>query len=141
MLINMAVSFKLPSLIKSKKKAKPDHGLPSFCWDDVTLERELDSGAFGTVYLGNYARTKETQGESKDGKRRFIKEGQMLNDLKGHRNISQFSAFCDNPFAIMMEYSVFDFNAFGENKEVTTLEDFIHFVDTVMSTTFLHSPN
>ena len=52
----------------------------------------------------------------------------MLNDLKGHRNISQFSAFCDNPFAIMMEYSVFDFNPFGENKEVTTLEDFIHFV-------------
>ena len=52
----------------------------------------------------------------------------MLNDLKGHRNISQFSAFCDNPFAIMMEYSLFDFNPFGENREVTTLEDFIHFV-------------
>ena len=52
----------------------------------------------------------------------------MLNDLKRHRNISQFSAFCDNPLAIMMEYSVFDFNPFGENKEVTTLEDFIHFV-------------
>ena len=51
----------------------------------------------------------------------------MLNDLKGHRNISQFSAFCDNPLAIMMEYSVFDFNPFGENKEVATLEDFIHF--------------
>ena len=84
--------------------------------------------------MGNYARAKETvvvkklRGESGDGKRRFIKEGQMLNDLKGHRNISQFSAFCDNPFAIMMECSVFDFNPFGENKEVTTLEDFIHFV-------------
>ena len=56
----------------------------------------------------------------------------MLNDLKGHRNISQFSAFCDNLFAIMMEYSVFDFNRFGENKEVTTLEDFIHFVDNTV---------
>ena len=95
MLTNMAVNFKLPS-IKSKKKAKPDYGPPSFCWDDVTLERELDSGAFGTVYLGNYARTKETvvvkklRGESGDGKRRFIKEGQMLNDLKGHKNIPQF---------------------------------------------------
>ena len=43
----------------------------------------------------------------------------MLNDLKRHRNISQFSAFCDNPLAIMMEYSVFDFNPFG---------DFIHFL-------------
>jgi hypothetical protein len=53
----------------------------------------------------------------------------MLNDLKGHANISQFKAFCDNPFAIMMEYSVSDFNCFGTNKEVTTLEDFIHFTD------------
>ena len=44
-----------------------------------------------SVYLGNYARTKETvvvkklRGESGGWKRRFIKEGQMLNDLKGHR--------------------------------------------------------
>ena len=102
MLINMVVNFKLPLLIKSKKK------------QNLIMERELDSGAFGTVYLENYARTKETvvvkklRDESGDGKRRFIKEGQMLNDLKEHRNISQFSAFCNNPFAIMMEYSVFD---------------------------------
>ena len=46
----MAVNFKLSSF-KRKQKAKPDHGLPSFCWDDVTIEKELDSGAFGTVYL------------------------------------------------------------------------------------------
>ena len=82
MLINMAVNFKLPSL-KSKQKAKPDHGLPSFCWDDVTIEKELDSGAFGTVYLRNYAHTKETvvkklRGESRDAKRRFIKEVKCL---------------------------------------------------------------
>ena len=72
---------------------------------------------------------KKLRGESRDAKRRFIKEGQMLHDLKGHRNISEFSAFCDNPFAIVMEYSVFDFNPCGVNKEVTTLEDFIHFLD------------
>ncbi len=32
----------------------------------------------------------------------------LINDLKVHANISQFKAFCDNPFAIMMEYFVFD---------------------------------
>ena len=87
----MAACFKLPSL--KKKELKHDHKLPIFCWEDVTLEKELDSGAFGTVYLGNYTRTKETvvlkklRGESRDAKRRFIKEGLMLNDLKGHRNV------------------------------------------------------
>ena len=111
MLVNIAVNFNLPSL-KSKQKAKPDHGLPSFFLGDVTIKKELESGAFGTVYSENYARTKVTvvvkklRGESRDAKRIFIKEGQMLNDLKGNRNISQFSAFCDNLFAIMMEYSV-----------------------------------
>ena len=103
MLINHGGELQASLLIKSKKRVKPEYGLPSFCWDDVTLERELDSGAFGTVYLGNYACTRETvvkklRGESGDGKRRFIKEGQILNDLKGHRNISQFSAFCDRAF-------------------------------------------
>ena len=29
----------------------------------------------------------------------------------------------------MMEYSVFEFSPFGENKEVTRLEDFIHFIN------------
>ncbi len=32
-------------------------------------------------------------------------------------------------YFIIMEYSVFDFNSFGTNKEVTTLEDFVHFID------------
>ena len=135
--INTVVNFnfKLPSLNSTKPNAKPDHGLPCFFWDDVAVEKEVDSGAFGTVYLGNYARTEEKvvikklRGESGEAKRRFIKEGKMLNDLKGHANISQFKPFCDNPFAIMMEYSVFDFNSFGTNKEVTTLEDFVHFID------------
>ncbi len=102
---------------------KPDHGLPCFCWDDVVVKKEVDSGVFGAVYLGNNARTEEKvvikklRGKSGEAKRRFIKEGKMLSDLKGHANISQFKAFCDNPFAIMMEYSVFDFNSFGTNKE------------------------
>ena len=45
----MAANFKLPPLQSKKKLSKPDHGLPTFCWEDVTLDKELDSGAFGTV--------------------------------------------------------------------------------------------
>ena len=88
--INMAVNFnfKLPSLLfnfknfnfklPTKRNAKPDHGLPCFCWDDVAVEKEVDSGAFGTVYLGNYARTEEKvvikklRGESTSQARVFI---------------------------------------------------------------------
>ncbi|XP_028417368.1 serine/threonine-protein kinase STY46-like [Dendronephthya gigantea] len=130
----MAGAFKLlPSLLKSKTKA--DYGLPRFVWNQVKIERELASGAYGQVYIGKYLSTEERvvikklKSESGDAKKRFIKEAKMLNDLKRHDNISQFQAFCDNPFAIVMEYSVFDFNPFGPDKAVTTLEDFVHFVD------------
>ena len=37
--------------------------------------------------------------------------------------------FCHEPYAIMMEYSCFDFGHFGVEKKVTTLQDFVHFVD------------
>ena len=72
---------------------------------------------------------KKLKVESPNSKRRFRKEASILHSVKGHRNISQYLRFCHEPYAIMMEFSYFDFCHFGIEKEVNTLEDFIHFVD------------
>ena len=51
----------------------------------------------------------ESKGESAETKRRFEKEAGILDSVKGHKNIARFLRFCQEPQAIMMEYSCFDF--------------------------------
>ena len=58
-------------------------------------------------------------------KRRFEKEAGILNTVKGHRNVAEFLRFYRDPYAIMMEYSCFDFSPFGADKKVSSLEDFV----------------
>ena len=114
---------------------------PTFTWGSIEVQEELESGTFGSVYLTNFTCTdveqqrsasvviKKLKGESAESKRRFEKEAGILHSLKGHLNISNFMRFCYEPYAIMMEYSCFDFRPFGVEKKVTTLEDFVHYVD------------
>ena len=103
----MAASFKLPSLAT---KRKPPLQFPEFEWRDVIIEEELGSGTFGSVYLVKYGKedrnviVKKMKGESMETKRRFQKEAGILNSVKGHRNVSEFLRFCQNSYAIMMEY-------------------------------------
>ena len=69
---------------------------------------------------------KKMKGESAQVKRRFEKEAGILNTIKRHRNVAEFLRFCKEPYAIMMEHSCFDFTPFGVNKNLNTLEDFLH---------------
>ena len=69
------------------------------------------------------------KGESAEAKQRFEKEAAILNTVKRHRNVCQFLKFCQEPYAIMMKYSWFDFNFLDVDKKVSSLEDFIHFID------------
>ena len=41
----------------------------------------------------------------------------------------EFLNFCQEPYAIMIEYSYFDFNFLEVDKKVSSLEHFIHFID------------
>ena len=63
------------------------------------------------------------KGESAEAKRRFEKEAAIFNTVKGHRNVCEFLKFCQEPYAIMMEYSCFDFNFLEVDKKVSSLED------------------
>ena len=51
----------------------------------------------------------ESKGESAETKRRIEKEAGIPDSVKGHKNIARFLRFCQEPQAIMMEYSCFDF--------------------------------
>ena len=80
------------------------------------IKEELGSGTFGSVYLANLniageprcVVVKKSKGESVETKRRFEKEAGILDSVKGHKNIARFLRFCQEPQAIMMEYSCFD---------------------------------
>ena len=63
------------------------------------------------------------RGESIEAKQRFDKEDAILNTVEGHRNVCEFLKFCQEPYAIMMEYSYFDFNFLEVDKKVSSLED------------------
>lgn len=103
----MAACFKLPSLAK---RPKPKTQFPEFEWSEVTVEKELGSGTFGSVYLVKYEKehrrnviVKKMKGESAEARRRFEKEAAILKTVKGHRNVTEFLRFCREPYAIMME--------------------------------------
>ena len=128
----MATCFKLPS---PASQQKPPLQFPEFEWGDVSIEEEVGSGTFGSVYIVKYKKedlnvvVKKMKGESTETKRRFQKEAGLLSSVKGLKYVSQLLRFCQDPYAIMMEYSCFDFDFLGLDKKLSSLEDFIHFVD------------
>ena len=52
-----------------------------------------------------------------------------------HENIAGSEALCYHPLMLMMELVVFDFNVFGTDNKLTTLEDLLPYYDsfTVMA--------
>ena len=94
----MPACFKLPSLAK---RPRPPSQFLEFKWSEVKLKAELGCGTFRSVYLVKYGRedrgngiVKKMKGESAEAKRRFDKEAEILNTVKGHRNISEFLSPC-----------------------------------------------
>ena len=130
----MAGSFQLPTLTVRQKKVE----LPTFEWARVVKEKKLGSGTYGHVYLGKYGSTpsspkvvvKKLKNTSVECQMRFLKEAKILNSAKGHRNVTEFLGFCDQPHSIMMQYSSFDFRVFGVEKNVSSLADLVQFIDT-----------
>ena len=52
----MTASFKLPCLVK---KRKPPVNFSLFEWRDISINEQLGSGTFGSVYLVNYEKEEQ----------------------------------------------------------------------------------
>ena len=122
-------SFRVPSLIK---KRRIDHGLPAFSWSSLRNVEEIGSGSYGTIHRAIHddktVVVKKLKGESSIAKERFLKEAKMLFEMK-HASIPAFLGFTENPYSLMMEYILFDFQPFGIEKRVTNIGEFYHFID------------
>ena len=122
-------SFKVPSLIK---KRRIDHGLPTFSWNSLRNVEEIGSGSHGSIHRAIYDKetvvVKKLKGESSIAKDRFLKEAKLLFEMK-HESIPGFLGFTENPYSLMMEYVMFDFQPFGIEKSVTNIGEFYHFID------------
>ena len=65
---------------------------------------------------------------------KFLKGATIMSCLM-HENIAGFEAVCYHHLMFMMELVVFDFNVFGTDNKLTTLEDLLCYCDsfTVMA--------
>ena len=128
----MTSEFVIPKLTVRRESTITD--VPTFKWLDFSSKEELGMGSFGSVYRGQCSNrdnvvVKVLRGQNRESKRLFLKEARLLHSLNGHKNIVSFFSFCEEPYAIMLEYLCFDFAVFGVNKKVTSLGDLLHFID------------
>ena len=49
--------------------------------------------------------------------------------MKSHHKIVEFIAFCNDPYAIMLEYLCFDFRPFGMDKKCSSLGNLLQLLD------------
>ena len=61
--------------------------------------------------------------------RSFLKEAQILKSLP-NTNIVETKAVCENPLAMMLEYVFFDFEPFGLEGRVSSLQDYLDYMST-----------
>ena len=139
----MADLFTIPKLTVRNENLNVN--VPTFKWDEFTRKEELGIGSFGSVYCGKYEKREEPvtvkvlRVQNRESKRLFLKEARLLHNLKGHKNIATFLAFCVEPHAIMMEYLYFDFGLFGVDKKVSSMNELLHFIDDHLDFTTLKS--
>ena len=123
--------FKLPVL--SVRKQAQDLDIPQFFWKDVSDKQEVGGGSFGCVYYGKYNGrdivVKRLRSGERESKKIFLKEARILNKVKNHDKIVEFIAFCNDPYAIMLEYLCFDFRPFGIDKKCSSLGNLLQFLD------------
>lgn len=130
----LIMSYKLPCL--SKKAVIPRiTGLPTFKYEDMEEIGVIGHGSFGVVLKVKHLAPmvvikKLSDSEEIDDQKEFVKEARMLFTIQ-HNSIVSFKAFCQRPYAIMLEYVHFDFSVFSNcDKKVHSLQEFLAFVDT-----------
>lgn len=130
--------FKFPlAFTRKRKKIDRFDSLPQFHWEEITCQDVIGQGTYGAVFISRYrpqdkpAETvvvKKLLSTAQEFKETFVKEATILNDLK-HKNIVSFKAACKEPVAMMLEYVYFDFKVFGGDGKVSSLNNFLSYLD------------
>lgn len=137
------MAFRFPSKFSFAKKRVDEptlvavKDLPSFSWTDLTdkeeIGREIICLGFCCqtcwLYCEDLVVLKKLLGNKEEDRRLFLKEGKLLHSLT-NKNIVQFKAFSSIPLAIMLEYVCFEIALFGNSHKVSSLEDFLHYIDS-----------
>jgi len=82
----------------------------SISFEDLVLEKEIGRGAFGVVYKGrwrsNYVAVKKMGDKalSRSDFENFMKEIDVMKNLKPCNHVVQLLAVCENPFCLVLEY-------------------------------------
>ena len=127
------MSFKLPCL--SMKAIIPRvAGLPTFKYEDMEEIAVVGHGSFGVVVKAKHRAQvldgethtvvikKLSESEEIDDQKEFVEEARMLRNIQ--HNVVSFKAFCQRPYAIMLEYVHFDFSVFSDcDKKVHSLRE------------------
>ena len=129
------MEFKLPVL--SRQKTIP-HRLRGFEFTSLQDKQFIGKCCFGFVSKANYVIgkectevvVKEMLSESSDDIACFVKEANLLCSMS-HKNVVSFIGFCPSPFCTLLEYVSFDFTCFGIEKKVSSLLDFLNYLDNM----------
>ena len=131
-----SIAFKLPSFgsLERTKRSSAFNDFPQISWSDLADKEEIGRGSFGCVFTakrsdGEAVVVKKLLRQHERETRLFLKEARILKSLR-HTNIVEMKAVCENPLAMMLEYVFFDFEPFGLEGRVSSLQDYLDYMST-----------
>ena len=94
-----------------------------------------ENSSFGTTFIAKFNEKEVTLKKLhalNDEVSKIFKEAKIMS-CPMHENIVGVEAVCYHSLMFMMELVVFDFNVFGRDKNLTTLEDLLRYCGSFVS--------
>ncbi len=107
--------------------------IKTFAFSEIETLKFLGRGTFGEVFScridNNVMAFKQMVDIDDDlDKKLMKKEIHLLQQLK-HKNVVRMHGICNEPYGIVMDLSVFDFNVYGVDKTVSSVKQFCVFAN------------
>lgn len=145
--------FKIPKLWPPKPKKEEaamqimkNSGLPITEVNNIESLKTLGQGSYGVISIcklkndGRQLIKKELMINDRDSEKLFIKEAKLLKAAR-HENVVGFHSVCfADKLSILMEYVYFDLKCVGQDSKLSSLKDFLSFVDDYSYENFEHFP-
>ena len=92
------------------------------------IKEEVGRGLYGVVSTAEECNSqtdviKKLLGQDREEQEGFVKEARLLHSFKSPNII------CTSPFALVLEYAYFDFEPFGGQVRVSSLDQFLAYIN------------